>query len=308
MDLLSNLVLALGLEITPAELLFGLVGCGVAMGMGVFLAKKQARAFKGEGDSDTSKTLPAIGNLPKVNYFDYGDLRFLHLGSPAVQGSMKISKPFEIHLEYVQRMMAWMLFTDLDRVSQRTSMQLGLGAASLTKFCHLQLGMQTTAIELNPQVIAACRLWFHLPHNNETLQVLQGDAAQVSSDTQWHRKIDALQVDLYDPEAARPAVDSERFYRDCRELLSDDGCMSVNLFGRDLSYPDSLKKITSAFGADAVWTFKPTSAGNTIVLALRTPRRLNKQTLQTQAQIIEARWPLPATQWLKEMAISHADN
>jgi hypothetical protein len=27
--------------------------------------------------------------------------------------------------------------------------QLGLGAASLTKFCHVQLGMHTTAVELN---------------------------------------------------------------------------------------------------------------------------------------------------------------
>lgn len=307
MDLLNSLANALGLELTPTELIFGLIGCGVAMGMGIFLAKKQARAFSGEADSDTTQTLPGIGDLPKVNYFDYGDMRFLHLGSPAVQGSMKISKPFELHLDYVQRMMAWMLFADLDHLHERSTMQLGLGAASLTKFCHLQLGMQTTAIELNPQVIAACRLWFHLPQDNDKLQVRVGDAAQTASDTQWHRRIDALQVDLYDPEAARPTVDSEAFYRNCRELLTDDGCMTVNLFGRDLSYQDSLKKITAAFGADAVWTFKPTSAGNTIVLALRTPRSLNGNAWQTQAQIIEARWPLPATKWLKEMAITHPE-
>ena len=288
--------------------IFWVVLCALAMGLGVLLARRQARAFDGQSDSQTSGTLPGIGDLPKVNYFDYGDMRFLHLGSPAVQGSMRISQPFEIHLDYVQRMMAWLLFTDLDRFHQLHAMQLGLGAASLTKFCHFQLGMQTTAVELNPRVIAACRLWFHLPQDNPKLQVIEGDAALAASDAQWHRKIDALQVDLYDPEAARPAVDSETFYRDCRELMTDDGCMAVNLFGRDLSYPDSLKKIINAFGADAVWAFKPTPAGNTIVLALRTPRRLSHDALSSQAKIIEARWSLPATTWLKEMAITHTLN
>jgi spermidine synthase len=89
---------------------------------------------------------------------------------------MKISQPFEIHLDYVQRMMGWLLFTDLERVSQLRAMQLGLGAASLTKFCHKQLGMDTTSVELNPEVIATCRRSFHLPLDNARLQVLLADA------------------------------------------------------------------------------------------------------------------------------------
>jgi spermidine synthase len=48
-------------------------------------------------------------------------------------------------------------------------MQLGLGAAALTKFCHKKLRMKTTAIELNPQVVAACRLWFKLPPDDPKL-------------------------------------------------------------------------------------------------------------------------------------------
>ena len=92
--------------------------------------------------------------LPEVNFSDYGDTRYLHLGTPWVQGSMKIDKPFDIDLEYVQRMMAWLLFTNIEQVNQRHAMQLGLGAAALTKFCHKHLRMHTTAIELNPQVVA----------------------------------------------------------------------------------------------------------------------------------------------------------
>lgn len=287
--------------LTTTEWVTGLFVCILAIWIGVFLAKKQARAFSGQGDADITHMLPSEGDLPKVNYFDYGDMRFLHLGSPSVQGSMKISKPHEIHLEYVQRMMAWLLFADLDKLPHQHAMQLGLGAAALTKFCHHTLRMQTTAVELNPQVVNACRLWFKLPVDNDTLQVLVADAAEVASTPQWYQKIDALQVDLYDQDAAKPAIDSADFYRDCRQLLTHDGCMVVNLFGRDYSYSESHKKITDVFGEDAVWVFKPTPGGNTIVLALRTPRELDKATLQLQAKLIEARWSLPATKWLKDL-------
>jgi len=229
-------------------------------------------------------------------------MRFLHLGSPAVQGSMRISKPFDIHLDYVQRMMAWLLFADLEQLNGLHAMQLGLGAASLTKFCHHHLGMQTTAVELNPHVLETCRRSFHLPQDNAKLQVILGDAQNIASDHQWHGKIDALQVDLYDQDAARPVLDSEDFYRHCRSLLTANGCMTVNLFGHAYSYAESLEKITHAFGADAVWAFKPTAAGNAIVLALRTPRTCDDASLKAQAQLIQSRWPLPAMKWLKVLS------
>jgi len=290
------------MDLKPIELIYGLIGCVLAMLIGAWMAKKQARAFSHQGHADTDQAVRQNGDLPMVTFADYGDMRFLHLGTPAVQGSMKVSKPFEIHLEYQQRMMGWLLFTDLDQVSHKHAMQLGLGAASLTKFCYQHLKMRTTAIELNPQVITTCRQWFNLPKDNDKLQVVLGDAAEIASDDQWHGKIDALQVDVYDQDAARPVIDSEDFYRDCRSLLTHEGCMAVNLFGRASSYDESLEKITTAFGKDAVWAFKPTPAGNAIVLALRTPRVFDRSTWQAQAQTIQTRWPLPATKWLKTLA------
>ena len=132
---------------------------------------------------------------------------------------MRLDEPFELHLEYIQRMMAWLLFTDPASVGKRHAMQLGLGAASLTKFCRRTLRMKTTAIELNPQVVAACRLWFKLPADDSKLSVVLGDAAEVAAHPHWRDRIDALQVDLYDHEAAAPVLDSEALYRDCRRLL-----------------------------------------------------------------------------------------
>jgi spermidine synthase len=237
--------------------------------------------------------------LPEVNFSDYGNLRYLHLGTEWVQGSMRLDAPFDLDLEYVQRMMAWLLFVDPSSVARRQAMQLGLGAASLTKFCRKKLRMATTAIELNPQVIAACRLWFRLPADDERLCVILGDAAQVVASPHWQGRIDALQVDLYDQEAAAPVLDSEDFYADCRRLLTEDGAMTVNLFGRSSSYERSLAKIAAAFGAPAVWAFKPTREGNTVVLAQRTPQRPTRVHLAAQAEVVQARWGLPASKWVR---------
>lgn len=237
--------------------------------------------------------------LPEVNFSDHGDVRYLHLGTEWVQGSMDLRKPYEIQLEYVQRMMAWLLFVEPDSVAKRHAMQFGLGAAALTKFCWRKLGMKTTAIELNPQVVAACRLWFKLPADDARLAVVLGDAAEVAAHEHWRGQVDALQVDLYDHEAAAPVLDSHAFYADCRRLLTEDGAMTVNLFGRSSSYEDSLRKIEAAFGQACLWAFRPTREGNTIVVALREARNMERGELARRAETIETRWGLPARKWLR---------
>lgn len=237
--------------------------------------------------------------LPEVNFSEWGQVRYLHFGSEWVQGSMRLDAPFEIELEYVQRMMAWLLFVEPASVAGRHAMQLGLGAASLTKFCRRRLRMRTTAIELNPQVVAACRAWFKLPADDAQLQVVVADAANEVRKREWLGTVDALQVDLYDDDAAAPVLDSADFYADCRQLLAEDGCMTVNLFGRCASFEQSLEKIAAAFGQDAVWAFKPTREGNTVVLAQRTPQRPRREHLVDRAQAIQSRWGLTALKWLR---------
>ena len=237
--------------------------------------------------------------LPEVNFSDCGDVRYLHLGTQWIQGSMKLDAPFEIELEYVQRMMAWLLFIDPSEVAKRHAMQLGLGAASLTKFCRKALRMRTTAIELNPQVVAACRGWFKLPADDARLRVVVADAQTEIRKPEWQGTVDALQVDLYDHEAAAPVLDSEDFYADCRRLLAEHGCMTVNLFGRSSSCERSIAKIAAAFGPEALWAFRPTREGNTIVLAQRSPPRPARAALAERAQSIQTRWHLPAPKWLR---------
>lgn len=237
--------------------------------------------------------------MPQVSVSDDGVSRYLHLGTPWVQGSMNLKKPFEIDLEYVQRMMAWLLFVEPEQVSEYKAVQLGLGAAALTKFHHHKLKMHTTAIEINPLVVNICRSWFKLPPDNDRLEVVLGNASMEILKPRWQASVDALQVDLYDHNAAAPVLDSVEFYTDCRNMLTPEGSMTVNLFGRASSYQRSLEKISAAFGAENVWAFKPTREGNTIVLAQRVATPLTREALSVRADAIQARWNLPATKWLK---------
>ena len=238
-------------------------------------------------------------HYPEVNFSDQGHIRHLHLGTPWVQGSMDIDQPTRLVHEYIERMMSWLLFVEPITVTSRHALQLGLGAGSLTKFCHKELHMKTTAIELNPQVLQACRGWFKLPPDNSRIQVVLADAAKEIDDPKWWGVIDALQVDLYDHEAAAPVLDSLPFYNSCRRLLTEDGSMTVNLFGRASSFDRSVEKISAAFGSQSVWTFKPTRAGNTVVLAQRTPLRPKKEVLIERAFTIGKNWGLPAEKWVR---------
>jgi spermidine synthase len=228
-------------------------------------------------------------------------IRYLHLGTPWVQGAMRLKKPNVIELEYVQRMMAWMLLRPSADLARGHAVQLGLGAATITRFCHGVLKMKTTAVEINPSVIGVGRAFFRLPDDGPRLAVLQQDAQEYVEQPELAGSADVLCVDLYDHEAASPVLDSAAFYRDCARLLDDRGVMSVNLFGRDASYERSAARIAAAFGRDRVLGLRPTREGNTIVIAWKGGALPEREELSARAQQVETRWGLPARKWLRMM-------
>ena len=226
-------------------------------------------------------------------------VRYLHLGTPWVQGAMRVRKPAAIELEYVQRMMAWLLFRPVEDWPDAHAVQLGLGAATLTRFCHDVVGMRTTAVEINASVIAACRLWFRLPEDGPRLTVHEADAAAFVADPERAGSADVLCIDLYDHDAASPVLDSAAFYADAWRLVAAPGVLAVNLFGRDADFERSVARIAAVAGAEHVRSLRPTREGNTIVLALKALPVPDRETLAARADAIEARWGLPARKWLR---------
>lgn len=249
----------------------------------------------------TAKKKLSIEDLPPATVSEADGVRYLHLGTPWVQGAMRLKKPNEIELEYVQRMMVWMLLRPTAELARGHAVQLGLGAAAITRFCHGVLKMKTTAVELNPTVIGVGRAFFRLPEDGARLKVLQMDAAEYVAAPERAGSADVLCVDLYDHDAASPVLDSAAFYAGCARLLADAGVMTVNLFGRDASFERSAARIAAAFPGGTVLSLRPTREGNTIVVALKHGVLPDREELSARAQQIETRCGLPARKWLRMM-------
>lgn len=192
-------------------------------------------------------------------------IRFLHLGGPAVQSAMRIREPFALELEYTRAMLAFVLF----HPAPREIVLLGLGGGSIAKFIHRFLpDSRLTALEINPEVVAAARSNFLLPADDERLHVLTGDGAAYIGG--HGAELDALLVDAYDAHRIVEALATLDFYRDCLRALRSGGVALFNLWGSDKHYQAYLERIEAAFGG-RVLLLPAEKKGNIIVLAFTEP-------------------------------------
>ena len=237
-------------------------------------------------------------DLPPVTLSEMDGVRYLHLGTTWIQGAMRIKQPQQVELDYVQRMLASLLWLPTETLGAGLAVQLGLGAGAITRFTAGTLRMATTVVEINPDVVRANAIWFALPPQ---VEVVRGDAADWLAQAA-PRSVRLLHVDLYDHEAAAPVLDDLAFYAACRAVLEDGGVLSVNLFGRHASFSESIARIAAAFGSDQVWSLRPTREGNTVVVAGRAVQVPGREALGARAAVLQTRFGalgLPARKWLR---------
>lgn len=235
--------------------------------------------------------------MSQITLSEADGVRYLHFDSPWVQGAMRIARPFEIELDYVRDMMAWLLFMH----APPRILQLGLGAGALTKWCWKHLpDTQVTVVERDPEVVAACRRFFRLPPDDDRLQVRVEDAAQAVARREWQAAFGVLQVDLYDHEAQGPVLDSLGFYRQCRALLAPTGMLVVNLFGAGhRASARSIERLHQIFD-DRVLLLPQTPAGNRVVLAFQGGRLApTPEQLRTRAEFLDQDFSLGAHRWVQ---------
>jgi spermidine synthase len=235
-----------------------------------------------------------------VTLSEQDGVRYLHFATEWVQGAMRIRKPDWPELEYAQQMFSWMLFIE----APTAIAQLGLGAATLTKYSYRQFPEASiTAVELNPSVIAICASMFKLPPEDERLRLLEMDAMDFVLDEANHDAYDVLQCDLYDATARGPVLDTPEFYLACNACLRDNGIMTVNLFGDHPSFGKNIKAMRFAFGH--VICLPEVHEGNVVALCFKNrPDRaaLDPARLMARAAAIVAATKLPAKTWVKGIA------
>jgi spermidine synthase len=197
-----------------------------------------------------------------IDISEEAGVRYLHFGSSWVQGAMRIARPFALELDYTREMMVPLLLHGDDW--PRKVLQVGLGAASVTKFLwRYRPQAKLTVVEIEPRVEAAARQFFKLPDDPARIDIRHGDGADFVVKTK--QRFDLILVDGFDADARPGQLDTLPFYLDCRARLADDGLLCVNLLSRRKDFGKSVQRLEEAFDGRAI-AFPSCDSGNAIAL------------------------------------------
>ena len=221
--------------------------------------KRFTERSRRDGRSQTRRSV----KYDPVEVSEQRGLRTLHFAGGVAQSVMRVRDPFALELEYTR---AAMLFALLHPAPQDMAL-IGLGGGSLAKFIYRHLpGGHLTALEINPEVVAAARAYFHLPTDDDRLTVITDDGAAWLA-TQ-HRALDALIVDGYDRRRIVEVLSSPEFYGACAAALRPGGVAVFNLWAEEGRFNLYREAIEAAFDSQAL-VLPTEQKGNLLVFAAR---------------------------------------
>jgi spermidine synthase len=194
-------------------------------------------------------------------------VRYLHFGSHWVQGAMRTPRPWALELEYTREMMVPLLLRAEEPEWPRSVLQVGLGAASVTRFLHRHRpGALLTVVEIAPAVVATARQSFKLPDDPARLAIEIADGCDfMAADGP---RFDFILIDGFDARGRAGRLDAVPFYRHCMGRLTRQGMLAVNLLDRRKGVAASVERIREVFDR-RVLVLPAGEQGNTIVLAAR---------------------------------------
>src|SRR5690349_17249339 len=212
-------------------------------------------------------------------------VRFLHFGSEFVQGAMRIARPWALELEYTRELLLPLLLRDDPPASV---LQIGLGAASITRFLHRWFpGARSTVVELDERIVTTAREFFKLPPESPHLRIVIGEGHEFVANTR--SRFDLIVVDAYDEKGRTGSMDTVEFYAAAYARLTRRGLMSVNLLTRRRGVAASEARMRHVFGEN-VRVLAPPEAGNTVaIMGVEPPFADSIEDLRARAAELKSR-------------------
>jgi spermidine synthase len=244
--------------------------------------------------------------MASIDISEERGVRYLHFGSDLIQGAMRIARPWSLELDYTRAMMMPLLLRP-DRRWPHRVLQIGLGAASVTRFLYrYRPDAKLTVVEIAPDVVTAACQFFSLPDDPKRLAIELGDGYDYAVRTR--RRFDLILVDGFDARGRTGMLDSSAFYRACRARLAGKGMIAVNLLGRRRGATANVERIREAFDGRAL-ALPTCDAGNIVVLAAIGPEiRLSFDELRAVARRFKAATGLALSAEFARLARGRGDD
>lgn len=202
--------------------------------------------------------------VTSVEVSEEAGVRTLHFGSPWIQGAMRIARPYALELEYTRELMLPLLLRG-GRSWPRRVLQVGLGAASITKFLYRNRPRaKLTVVEIEPKVVAVARQCFKLPDDPKRITIEIGDGVEYVAASE--DEYDLVVVDGFDAKARTGKLESIEFYRNARRRLVEGGLVAANILSRPRGRQAAVTKLAEAFEG-RTFLLPPCEGGNTIAIA-----------------------------------------
>ena len=208
--------------------------------------------------------LPHRRKDASIEVSEEAGVRYLHFGSPWIQGAMRIARPWSLELEYTRDMMMALLLRPAKRWPKAVLL-IGLGAASLTKFLYRNRPDSTlTVVEIDAAVVGTAVQFFKLPVDPRRIAIEIGDGHDFVAATDG--EFDLILVDGFDAKSRIGKLDTLEFYGNCRARLSGQGVLVTNFLNSRRGLPQSIERMSEGFGGRAI-ALPHCASGTVIALA-----------------------------------------
>ena len=196
--------------------------------------------------------------------------RSLHFGNAVRQSMMDLRCPEYPALTYTRAMMSSLLL----QPDPRNVLLIGLGGGSLAKFLLRHFpNCAIDAVEHREQIVKLAHGYFLLPEDPRLhIHIEDGDAFVQQRSLLSAACYDLILVDAYDGAGMADAMGQMTFFDACHTLLTADGVLAINLWGRDRPrYTQVRHNLRRCFGTDAL-LLPAEGVTNVIAMTLRQPR------------------------------------
>ncbi|MDR3427582.1 fused MFS/spermidine synthase [Silvimonas sp.] len=247
---------------------------------------------------------PAAHEEIQIDISDSLGIRKLHFGGDDTQSAMRVNDPIELVLAYTRCLFGFLLFAE----PPKQALLIGLGGGSIAKWIHEKMPeTHLTAVELHPQVVAVARSMFQTPADDDQFQVIVGDGAAhvygMADDS-----ADLIVMDAYGPSGIAEPLATSDFFSACRDRLTADGILAVNLWGSDRRFETYRERLSQVFDG-RVLLLPARQKGN--VMAFCFARGLNNptwQALAARAEVLKPRYGLEFDEFVSDLARLNAHN